>query len=169
MTDGGTDRFEYSRTIENGFQRCVWCGIVFGAEDRDDHIRGVMGVPGIGGGVNYTHGPVRDRSGTEYECVGDSPPGAYLMHGDCYLEYHAEVASEVNESLHEYAPDGGHPPAAGGPATPPERVRRDGRAFLSAEGPHLCDLCRRTFRDLAELAEHNCRAPGGVLLDEEVV
>jgi hypothetical protein len=62
--------------------------------------------------------------------------------------------------------DGGHPPATGGPATPPERVGRDGRAFLSEDGPHLCDLCRRTFHDLAELADHNCRAPGGVLVED---
>jgi len=101
MTDG-TDRFEWSRTISNGFERCVWCGIVFGAEDRSDDIRGEGSTPGIGGGVNHTYGPVRDRSGAEYGCVGNSPPGSYLMHTDCYIEYHAEIASEENESLHEY-------------------------------------------------------------------
>ncbi|QLH78639.1 hypothetical protein HZS55_15675 [Halosimplex rubrum] len=99
--------FEWSRTIANGFERCVWCGIVFGAEDRDDDIRGKEHPPGIGGGLNHTYGPVRDRSGQQYESVGASEPGSYLMHVDCYLEYHAEVASEENESLHEYATDGG--------------------------------------------------------------
>jgi hypothetical protein len=103
-----SDDFEWPRTISNGFERCVWCGIVFGAEDRDDDIRREETPPGIGGGVNYTHGPVRDRSGTEYASVGASPPGSYLMHTDCYIEYHAEVASEQNRSLHEFrAPVGG--------------------------------------------------------------
>jgi len=106
-TDGGGVEFEWSRTIANGFERCVWCGIVFGAEDRDDDIRGEEHAPGIGGGLNYTHGPVRDRSGEQYESVGESPPGSYLMHVNCYLEYHAEVASETDRSLHEYATDGG--------------------------------------------------------------
>lgn len=108
----GTDQLDYSRSIENGFERCVWCGIIFGAEDRDDDIRGEEHPPGIGGGVNHTYGPVRDRAGQQYESVGASDPGSYLMHVGCYLEYHAEVASETNESLYEYAPDGGQP--AGG-------------------------------------------------------
>lgn len=99
--------FDYTRTIANGFDRCVWCGIVFGAEDRDDDIRGEEHAPGIGGGLNYTYGPVRDRSGREFECVGASEPGCYLMHTDCYIEYHAEVASEQNRSLVEFTdPDG---------------------------------------------------------------
>ena len=108
MTD--TDRFEWSRSIDNGFSRCVRCGIVFGAEDRPetDDKRGENRPPGIGGGVNYTFGPVRDRSGRRYDCVGNSDPGSYLMHEDCYLEYHAEIASEENRSLHEFAdPSGG--------------------------------------------------------------
>lgn len=105
MSDG--DGFDWSRTTSNGFERCVWCGIVFGAEDRDGDIRGEEKSPGIGGGVNYTYGPVRDRSGRQYETVGASSPGSYLMHIDCYLEHHADVASEQNRSLHEYA--GGEP------------------------------------------------------------
>jgi len=109
-TDGstlGSERFEYTRSIENGFERCVWCGIVFGAEDRDDDIRGEEYPPGIGGGLNYTYGPVRDRAGQQYESVGASEPGSYLMHVDCYFEYRPEVASEKNESLHEYAAENG--------------------------------------------------------------
>ena len=98
-----TELFDWSRMTSNGFERCVWCGIVFGAEDRDDDIRGENESPGISGGINYTFGPVRGRSGTEYASVGSSPPGSFLMHTDCYIEYHAEVASEQNRSLHEYA------------------------------------------------------------------
>jgi hypothetical protein len=109
MSDPSTaepEQFEYSRTIRNGFNRCVRCGIVFGAENRDGDIRGEERSLGISSGVNYTYGPVRDRAGNQYENVGDSEPGAYLMHSDCYQEYHAELKAEENESLQEYVADG---------------------------------------------------------------
>ena len=109
MTDQSTtdpEQFEYSRTIRNGFDRCVRCGIIFGAENRDGDIRGEEQSPGVGSGVNYTYGPVRDRAGNQYENVGDSEPGTYLMHDDCYQEYHAELKAKENESLQEYVPNG---------------------------------------------------------------
>ena len=77
----------------------------------------------------------------------------------------ADQSSTETDRSDDVRTDGGHLSAAGGPAAPPERVGRDGRAFLSTEGPHLCDVCRRTFATLNELADHNCRAPGGVYLD----
>jgi len=102
MTDAGTE-FEWCRSTDNGFARCVWCGIVFGAEDRNDDIRGEEHGPGIGGGVNYTYGPVVTKGGAEYEYVGDSPPSGYLMHRECYKEYHAGKASEENKNLGDFA------------------------------------------------------------------
>jgi hypothetical protein len=98
-----SDTFEWDRTMDNGFERCVWCGIVFGAEGRDDDIRGEDHGPGIDGGLNYTYGPVMDKHGTEHEHVGASEPGSYLMHPDCYREYHAEKAAERNHAIDDYA------------------------------------------------------------------
>lgn len=106
MSDG-TDRFEWDRMAAGGFVRCVWCGIVFGAEGRDDDIRGLEHPPGIGGGVNATYGPVKDRAGREYEHVIDSEPGAYLLHPSCYKGYRAERAGENNAPLTQFMPGGG--------------------------------------------------------------
>jgi len=94
--------FEWDRALDNGFERCVRCGIVFGAEDRNDDIRGKEHGPGIGMGINYTYGPVKNKNGNEYDHVEASPPGSYLMHPDCYREYHAELAAERNKGLDEF-------------------------------------------------------------------
>lgn len=102
--------FKYSRTIDNGFERCVRCGIVFGAECRTDDIRGEEHPPGIGGGVNQTYGPVCDPSGTSYESVCESEPGTYLMHVDCYVDWVMEIESDETKSFDDYKLDSGNAP-----------------------------------------------------------
>jgi len=98
-----SEQFDWNRTIDNGFERCVWCGIVFGADDRNDDIRGEDGPPGIGGGVVYNHGPVQDKAGRTYDHVGASEPGSYLFHPSCHDEYVAEQRAEQNHGLTEWS------------------------------------------------------------------
>lgn len=60
--------------------------------------------------------------------------------------------------------DGGHAQGSTAGATHPYGDRSVDQAYLGPD-VHLCDTCRRTFRALDKLADHNCDSPGGVLVD----
>lgn len=82
--------------LSNGFDCCVFCWQAFGGEGR-----GVN--PGIGGGVNYTHGPVvQALTGEEFEAVCDSKAGTPLAHPECRKEW-AEAIRDSDSSLWKFA------------------------------------------------------------------
>jgi hypothetical protein len=82
-------------TLDNGFECCCYCWEVFGGEGR-----GVN--PGIGGGINYTYGPVvHAETAREYEYIGASPAGTPLAHPDCYKEW-AETTNDTDATLSEF-------------------------------------------------------------------
>lgn len=96
MTDEETEpKYEYHPVTEGAFIRCVRCGTIFGAEERDDD--------SIGFGVNATYGPVRDAdTGTEYEAVVAIPDDSYPAHPECYRELDTERKSASNHALDEF-------------------------------------------------------------------
>lgn len=86
MTD-----FNYNNPTESGWDRCVWCGVIFGSGDETEE------PPGISGGLNHTYGPVYDTDGAKYGFVGDTEPGSDIMHKKCYMEYRGEDSKELTE------------------------------------------------------------------------
>ena len=89
-------RYDHSRSDDSGLDQCVVCGVTFGEEGES--------VVSVSSGMNYTYGPVHNAdTGAEYEYVGESPPGTYLAHQECFKEVDAERKAESNYSLGDFS------------------------------------------------------------------
>lgn len=130
---------------DGGRESCVVCGHPF---DRDEHDQ----CP------NCRNGSLDDfaTDGGQVQCAAcqtpittEDPPThrGEPIHPDCRGQIRT---------------DGGHPPGPGGAAQPPLRGRD--HAYLGSD-VHLCDECRRTFRDLEALESHDCWAESGLAAD----
>lgn len=117
-------KYEYTPSID-ALDRCVVCGVAFGGEDDRTH---------LSQDENFTHGPVWNAdTGTEYEYVGESPPGAHLAHRECFKEVDAERKAESNHSLVDFP---GGPAMSTQPAESPVTEDEDEEIECSEPG---CD------------------------------
>lgn len=87
-------------TTDGGFECCVYCWRVFGADELGD----TPNQPGIGMGINYTEGDYCNaETGHEYETVMDSEAGTPLAHPECYKEWKAATRPDDEADLTEWS------------------------------------------------------------------
>lgn len=86
-------KYDYPSTNDKDLEQCVLCGSVFGQEGSDS----------VSTGMYLLFGPVVDvDTGNEHPTVGESEPGAYLAHPDCYKWHYAQEQSKKHHTLDEF-------------------------------------------------------------------